>query len=337
MSPRPFTLAAIVFLNVSGPALADWTGFYRPSEVARPATPVAAPVPGADGCGGGVPALSAIPSLEEGGVCGMALDTGTQGPTAAEPAPPAPAPALADPTGPEAACLVEILAAQQRYAIPDNLLLAIGLRESGMARDGRLTVWPWSVNVDGEGRFLPDRDAATAHVRARQREGAELVDIGCMQINLRWHPDAFASLEEGFDPARNVDYAARFLAGLHAETGDWRAAAGRYHSADPERSAVYLAALETNLAIANGGGIGVDAETDPGTAAALAALPDPSRFNGDLDAYLTSLVTDEPVEVPRRRPLWSAGLGAAEAGERVYGIYSASGLRPVLPAFIQDF
>jgi len=332
---RPVPLSALLILTVAGPALADWSGFYRPSQVSRPAPVTVDPGPAQGGCGGGVPALSAIPSLEEGGVCGAPLDGGTLDPVAAQPVPDPVAAALADPTGPDAACLREILDAQARYAIADNLLLAIGLREAGMSRDGRLTVWPWSVNVDGEGRFLPGRAEAVAHVRERRAAGAELIDIGCMQVNLRWHPDAFASLEDGFDPALNVDYAARYLVRLREETGGWREAAGRYHSADPDRARAYLAALEANLAVANGAV--ATGPVDPEAAATLATLPDPSRFNGDLDAYLTSLVTDEPVEVPDRRPLWSAGLGAAEAGDRVYGIYSPSGLRPVLPAFTQDF
>lgn len=335
--PQTIALGIGGILLLAGPAFADWSGFYRPTQPPKSAPTLTAPAPAMGPCGAGVPALSAIPSLEEGGVCGAGLDTG--GITENTP-PPVSAPntsTLADLTGPDGVCLSEIMSAQNRYAIPNNLLLAIGLREAGLSRGGRLTVWPWSVNADGSGHFLPDREAAIAHVREKQASGASLIDIGCMQVNLRWHPDAFPSLEDGFDPALNVDYAARFLVRLHAETGDWRAAAGRYHSADPERSAVYLTALEANLAIANGAVRAVDGQIDPEAVAALAALPDPSRFNGDLDAYLTSLVTDEPVAVPERRPLWSAGLGAAEAGDRVYGIYSASGLRPVLPAFTQDF
>ena len=54
-----------------------------------------------------------------------------------------------------------------------------------------------------------------------------------MQINLRYHPEAFASLEAAFDPAENLGYAARFLGNLRARYGSWTAAIGRYHSATP--------------------------------------------------------------------------------------------------------
>jgi hypothetical protein len=37
-----------------------------------------------------------------------------------------------------------------------------------------------------------------------QGEGVRSIDIGCMQINLVHHPDAFGSLEAGFDPITNA-------------------------------------------------------------------------------------------------------------------------------------
>ena len=61
---------------------------------------------------------------------------------------------LAAKGGPEGVCIREILAAQTRHGIPDNLLLAIGLQEAGVNRDGVLTVWPWSVNAEGTGRVF---------------------------------------------------------------------------------------------------------------------------------------------------------------------------------------
>ena len=68
-----------------------------------------------------------------------------------------------------------------------------------------------------------------------------------MQINLLHHPNAFASLEEGFDPLANARYAARFLKELYAERGDWMAAAGNYHSRTPERAQAYRNAVASRL------------------------------------------------------------------------------------------
>ena len=152
---------------------------------------------------------------------------------------------------PAGVCIHEILRAQLRHQIPGNLLLGIGLQESGMMHEGELTIWPWVANADGDGRFFETPQSAASWVRARQAAGVESIDVGCMQVNLRWHPDAFVQLEEGFDPARNVDYAARFLVQLYEKTGDWIKAAGHYHSATEVHQGVYLDRLKQNVSIAN--------------------------------------------------------------------------------------
>lgn len=146
--------------------------------------------------------------------------------------------------GPAAADCTEAAAeAERAHAIPPGLLLAIGRVESGRYDPARNAVapWPWSVNAGGQGWYFADLAAATAHVAKLQEGGVRSIDVGCFQINLMHHPGAFASAAEGFDPARNADYAARFLASLYAKTGDWPAAAARYHSATPGFADAYRA------------------------------------------------------------------------------------------------
>ena len=126
-------------------------------------------------------------------------------------------------------------------ASSNALLLAIALVETGRAMpgSGRLEPWPWSLNVEGEGRTLPSRAAAIAEARALLAEGRRSIDIGCMQINLLHHPGAFASLEEGFEPAANIRYAIGFLRRLQARQGSWEGAIAAYHSGDPVRGGAY--------------------------------------------------------------------------------------------------
>ncbi len=148
-------------------------------------------------------------------------------------------------------CVAAILEAQEQYGIPDNILLGIGLQEAGRTKDGTLTVWPWSVNAEGEGRYFANASEAEAWVRQKLAAGIRSIDVGCMQINLRWHPDAFPTLQAGFDPAANADYAARFLVELKNRTGSWALAAGSYHSLTPEKRDHYLKSLRRNVAVAN--------------------------------------------------------------------------------------
>ena len=122
--------------------------------------------------------------------------------------------------------------AEQRFGIPDGLLRAVGLVESGRTGpDGVTAAWPWTIDAGGQGHFLGDRAEAVATVRALYDAGTTSIDVGCYQVNLFHHPTAFASLDEAFDPTANALYAARFLSELHAREGSWEAAVAMYHSA----------------------------------------------------------------------------------------------------------
>lgn len=137
-------------------------------------------------------------------------------------------------------CLQNILIQEQQHRIPVGLLTAIGLTESGRSfGNGHRTVWPWTVNAAGEGHFFESKKDAIAFVQEKQAAGTDSIDVGCMQVNLKHHPDAFASLDDAFDPATNVAYAADFLTSLRAELNSWIGAARRYHSATPELGDAY--------------------------------------------------------------------------------------------------
>ncbi|MGH7155948.1 MAG: transglycosylase SLT domain-containing protein, partial [Acetobacteraceae bacterium] len=87
----------------------------------------------------------------------------------------------------------------------------------------------------------PTKALAVATVADLQAMGVQSIDVGCMQINLMYHPAAFRSLDQAFDPHANARYAARFLTVLYDRTGDWTQAAGAYHSQTPTLGASYRA------------------------------------------------------------------------------------------------
>ncbi|GGG22938.1 hypothetical protein GCM10010964_08850 [Caldovatus sediminis] len=155
-----------------------------------------------------------------------------------------PGPARAAP-GPAAdpmqQCRAAIQLAERSHDLPPQLLHAIAQVESGRRHPttGAFGPWPWTVNAEGQGRHFATREEAIAHVRQLQARGVRLIDVGCLQINLHHHPNAFASLEEAFDPVANARYAARFLKGLHAARRDWTLAAAHYHSQTPELAEAY--------------------------------------------------------------------------------------------------
>ena len=155
--------------------------------------------------------------------------------------------AAAAATDEAAACLGLIKNAEKSQAIPQGLLKAIGFTESGrVTADGQRVPWPWTVNAEGQGYYFETKKDAIAFVQELQARGVSVIDVGCMQVNLYYHPKAFDSLDSAFDPATNVAYAAKFLNELKAETDDWGVATQYYHSRNPSLGQAYAGRVTLN-------------------------------------------------------------------------------------------
>ncbi|WP_244484769.1 MULTISPECIES: lytic transglycosylase domain-containing protein [Rhizobium] len=124
------------------------------------------------------------------------------------------------------ACEKEIQSAAAKYQIPEGILYSVGLTETG--RKGSL--YPWALNIEGKAYFPETPMAAMQAFEAARREGRQLIDMGCMQINHHFHGENFASPQEMLDPRRNVEYAAKFLRNLHDRHETWTMAVARYHA-----------------------------------------------------------------------------------------------------------
>lgn len=129
---------------------------------------------------------------------------------------------------------------ERQHGIPHNLLRAISRIESGRNIAGQgIVAWPWTINANGKPYVLNSKSEAVAKVRELRSKGITSIDVGCMQINLKHHPSAFASLEEAFDPKNNIDYAARFLKEKMDSQGNWQNAVAHYHSASAVHNQPY--------------------------------------------------------------------------------------------------
>ena len=148
-------------------------------------------------------------------------------------------------------CEREMVRAAQANDIPLNVLYAVGLTETG--RKGTLN--PFDMNVDGRAVSSASLSEALAKFDAERARGAQLIDIGCMQINHRWHAADFHSVTEMFDPALNVRYAANFLKELRAREGTWTLAVARYNAGPNNEPAQkkYVCAVIRNM-VASGMG-----------------------------------------------------------------------------------
>jgi soluble lytic murein transglycosylase-like protein len=123
-------------------------------------------------------------------------------------------------------CEREVARAARVHGIPLGVLYAVGLTETGR----RGTLYPYALGAEGQTVFAKDLDDAMVNFEAMRRRGVKLIDLGCMQINHYYHGDKFDSVRAMFDPAKNVDYAARFLKELKQREGSWTMAVARYNA-----------------------------------------------------------------------------------------------------------
>ena len=143
-------------------------------------------------------------------------------------------------TTPEAdasSCSDAARTAELSHALPAGLLTAIGSVESG----------GWGLSVNGNDgtpgrRFATTRDAIQ-YTAILLGSGVTTIDIGCFQVDLHYHANAFQRWQDAFDEDLNAGAAADILSRLHAHTGNWARAVQLYHSADPDRGQAYLQAV----------------------------------------------------------------------------------------------
>jgi len=130
---------------------------------------------------------------------------------------------------------------ESKYNIPAYLLQAIALVESGIYHPTNKysVTWPWTINIGGKAYYFENKGEAIKFVRIKRQEKVESIDIGCMQVNLKYHAHAFPNIETGFEPFRNIEYGAKFLRENYDIHRSWGKAVAYYHSANSERGEKY--------------------------------------------------------------------------------------------------
>lgn len=138
-------------------------------------------------------------------------------------------------------CMLAASRMESKYNIKEHLLQTISSVETGRwdLERQEYAAWPWTINVNGKGYHFKTKKEAIEEVKRLQAKGIKGIDVGCMQISLKYHADAFRTLDEAFDPEKNVEYSAKFLSRLYKKKGDWQKAAMAYHSKVPARGMRY--------------------------------------------------------------------------------------------------
>ena len=187
-------------------------------------------------------------------------------------------------------CGPAVSGASAAHGLPEGLLNAIATVESGRTnpQTGAVTPWPWTIDANGIGYMYPTEQAAVQAAAGFQAAGIASLDIGCLQVNLAQHPDAFGSLAQAFDPAANASYAASFLTGLEQKFRNWPQAVAAYHSQTPALGGPYKTRVYAQWQGANAAtvlaaamparGQILPAPALPATSFQMSSLPPPMRM-----------------------------------------------------------
>ena len=213
---------------------------------------------------------------------------------------------------PAALCDQAAQIAADQTGVPLAVLQALTRAETGRGRNGRLEPWPWSVNQAGEGHWFNSAAEAEDFVSTQLANGYSNLDIGCFQLNHRWHGEGFSSLSSMFRPGENALYAAQYIAEKYREKGDWTLAAGAYHSGTEQHATRYARRFEQILADL---GTGAPGPVDPGNSAWAAW--DAPEGGADPVLHLADLMPEDPPPRPNRFPLLMAGQAAGGQGSLV--------------------
>lgn len=140
------------------------------------------------------------------------------------------------PVAPRGACLNAARRAERIHGLPDGLLVAIALSESGLHAH--------ALNIGGRAHFPQTPGEARALLAGAPRGSA--VMAGCLQVNARVHA---RGSDWPLDAERSADWAGGLLRRWHVETGSWTKALARWHGGSPASTRRVLCRVRAKLEV----------------------------------------------------------------------------------------
>lgn len=145
----------------------------------------------------------------------------------------------------------------KKTSVPVEILWAVAQTESGF--NG--APWPWSINFRGKGYYFTNKTKVIAFLKSTPKHLRAYTDLGCMQLNFRYHGYKFRNIYEMLDIEKNMYIAARYLRELYKreklyrlkhkkpvnEKIIWSYAIGDYHSRRNKPGYRYTAKVAKHL------------------------------------------------------------------------------------------
>lgn len=119
----------------------------------------------------------------------------------------------------------------RRHGLDPYVLYAVALTESARIRKDLAHPWVWALNREGKSLYPESSLEALDQIRHQLKVGNRNIDIGLMQVNLRWHRHRVQKLEDLLDPLNNIELGAQILQeSIATVPGDLVLGVGRYHA-----------------------------------------------------------------------------------------------------------
>lgn len=128
----------------------------------------------------------------------------------------------------------------EKHGIDPYILYAVALTES-RKNDGQNHVIPspWAINNAGNAFISGSQQEAEALLYQLMDQGKRNIDIGIMQVNLRWHGHRVAKPEQLLVPSTNLEIGASVLSeAIQSVPGNLAHGIGRYYSWKNELAAI---------------------------------------------------------------------------------------------------
>ncbi|WP_445368191.1 transglycosylase SLT domain-containing protein [Methylomonas sp. BW4-1] len=128
----------------------------------------------------------------------------------------------------------------KRHQLDPYVLYAVALVESRKDdAQNQSKPWPWAINHAGKAIIPKSKQEAVNALNQLLESGERSVDVGMMQVNLRWHGHRVAKPENLLDPRTNLDVGASLLAEAMQSAPENRAlGVGRYYSWKNRQAAI---------------------------------------------------------------------------------------------------
>lgn len=135
---------------------------------------------------------------------------------------------------PRAACLAAAKRSERIHGLPDGLIVALALSESGLHAH--------ALNIGGRAVF-PETPAEARALLAAAPGGAAVM-AGCVQVNAWVHA---RNSDWPLDADRSANWAGGLLRRWYNETGSWTTALARWHGGSPASTRRVLCRVRAKL------------------------------------------------------------------------------------------